>query len=92
MTALTSGQETVLRALDQFEKIDDTGLAVYVHHIAGSDMSSSGVRSRRAELVRKGLVTAKGVKITKSGRKAVEHGLTHKGTKLAKKAAKAVLA
>ena len=90
---LTRGQQTVLRALSFFNKIDDIGLAVYVHHVAGSDMSSSGVRTRRRELERKGLVAIKGIKRTKSGRNAAEHGLTSQGKKRLKKLdKKAVLA
>lgn len=77
--ALTRGQETVLSALGQFDRIDDAGLAVYVHHVADSDMSSSGVRTRRCELHRKGLVDIKNLKRTKSGRAAGEHGLTQTG-------------
>lgn len=82
---LTPGQEVVLTALADFGKpIDDTGLAVYVHHAMGRVMSSSGVRSRRAELVRKGLVSVTGTHPTKSGRAASIHGLTAAGQRQAR--------
>lgn len=76
---LTAGQEAVLRAFYEFAPMDDTALTVYVHHISGRSMSSSGIRSRRAELVRKGLVAVTGVKTLKSGRNAAIHGITLRG-------------
>lgn len=79
MSKLSRGQQTVLRALKDFGRADDTALAVYVHHVADADMSSSGVRSRRAELAWKGFVTVVGVKRTKSGRSAAIHAITKKG-------------
>jgi predicted ArsR family transcriptional regulator len=83
--SLTHGQEAVIKAFGQIGSIDDTGLAVYIHHVADISMSSSGVRSRRAELVRKGLVTVTGVKTTKSGRAQAIHGLTIKGQRAYRK-------
>lgn len=76
---LTSGQKAVLRAFSAFPKADDVTLTVYVHHVAGKNMSSSGIRTRRNELVRKGLITVTGVKRAKSGRNAAIHGLTPAG-------------
>lgn len=82
--SLSPGQTSVLRAFYEFEKpLDDTGLAVYVHHIEDDPQSSSGIRSRRAELVRKGLVTAVGTKRLKSGRTAAIHALTPQGESIA---------
>jgi hypothetical protein len=80
MSNLTECQAEVLEALSTFPRgIDDQGLAAFVHHISDVPMSSSGVRSRRAELVRKGLVTVVGLKTTKSGRQASIHALTIRG-------------
>lgn len=80
--ALTNGQLSVLAALDAFGKpMDDVALTTYVHHIADSPMASSGIRSRRAELVRQGYVAVTGSKRLHSGRKAAIHGLTSKGRK-----------
>jgi len=77
--SLTKGQRTVLAAFKSFGAMDDLALTVYVHHVAESPMSSSGIRSRRAELVRKGLLTVTGVKTLKSGRAAAIHGITLQG-------------
>lgn len=76
---LTGGQHTVLQAFKNFGDMDDVALTVYVHHIADNPMSSSGVRSRRAELVRKGCITTTGKKRLKSGREASIHGITATG-------------
>jgi hypothetical protein len=77
--ALSAGQITVLRAFHEFGPMDDTALAVYVHHVAEQPMSSSGIRTRRAELVRKGLLAVVRTKRVKSGRRAAIHGLTWDG-------------
>lgn len=82
MSKLTKGQEAVLKAFSAIGPVDDVGLAVYVHHVAEISMSSSGVRSRRAELVNKGLVRVTGSKRTKSGRTACIHRLTSKGARV----------
>jgi hypothetical protein len=79
---LTPCQTTVLAAFNDFNvALDDQGLAVYVHHVAGNDMSSSGVRTRRVELERKGLVALSGSKLTKSNRSAATHVITSAGKK-----------
>jgi hypothetical protein len=82
-SSLTKGQQAVLRAFSDFGAMDDTALTVYVHHIADVAMSSSGIRSRRAELARKGLLAVVGVKQLKSGRNAAIHGITRKGEQVA---------
>lgn len=74
---LSDGQKVVLKAVGRLGDIDDVTLAAYCHHLA--EMSSSGVRTRRAELVRKGLLRVTGVVRTRSGRSAAEHGLTGRG-------------
>lgn len=92
---LTDGQIAVLRAFWGFGKpLDDQALAVYVHHIEDDPMSSSSVRSRRAELTRpifnergeavtKPLVAAVDTKRLRSGRRAAVHALTPAGQKVA---------
>lgn len=76
---LSPGQRTVLTAFQSFDQMDDVILTVYVHHIADSPMSSSGIRTRRAELVRKGCLRVVGTKTLKSGRPAAVFGITAKG-------------
>lgn len=87
---ITDGQRTVLHAFLRIGSMEDVVLAAYAHHIA--DMSSSGVRSRRAELVRKGLVEAVGTVKLKSGRNATVHGLTTAGRREARKVTKGAVA
>lgn len=85
--SLTPGQTSVLQAFYEFGPMTDLALAVYVHHVADSPMSSSGIRTRRAELVRMAdengnetpLLFAVGTKRLKSGRRAVIHDLTPDG-------------
>jgi hypothetical protein len=81
--SLTDGQLAVLKAFHDFEPMTDEVLAVWIHHFAGVQMSSSGVRTRRSELTKAGFVTAVGEKKTRA-RKAAVHDLTPKGRKLAK--------
>lgn len=79
---LTDGQRAVLRAFHEFGKpMDDLALAVYVHHIEDDPMSSSSVRSRRAELSRgpSPLLQVVDTKRLRSGRQAAVHGLTTEG-------------
>ena len=86
---LTQGQRVVLRAFYEFGPMDDTALSIYVHHIADEPMSSSGIRSRRAELARltdeagNGLLRIVRTKKLKSGRRAAVHALTDAGYLLA---------
>jgi hypothetical protein len=86
--SLTDGQKAVLKAFHEFNRpMDDQALTVYVHHIADTPMSSSGIRSRRAELTRTTplpLVKVTGIKTLASGRKAAVHGLTTAGKAKAK--------
>jgi hypothetical protein len=65
--------------------MDDTALTVYVHHVAEQSMSSSGIRTRRAELTRTTppLLQAVDTKRLKSGRRAAIHALTPTGQILA---------
>lgn len=80
---LTDGQITVLEAFRTVGSMEDVVAAAYVHHIA--DMSSSGVRSRRAELVSKGALEVVGTKVMRSGRKAAVHGITKAGRQALRK-------
>ena len=87
MIHLTAGQRVVLRAFYEFGAMDDTALSIYVHHIADEPMSSSGIRTRRAELTRTidersnpaPLLRVVGTKKLKSGRRAAIHDLTDIG-------------
>jgi len=79
---LTPGQEAVLRTFADYGELDDVGLAYFVHHKSNFDMSSSGARSRRAELVRAGLLGVSGVTRAKSGRSAAIHSITSKGRRV----------
>lgn len=76
---LTNGQTEVLKAFKALGSIDDGALAAYVHHMGAVSMSSSGVRSRRAELVRKGAIQVTGTHRLRSNRSAAIHGLTTDG-------------
>lgn len=78
---LTNGQCAVLTAFREFGPMTDVALAVYVHHVAQESMSSSGIRSRRAELVAKGLLDVIGTKAMKSGRRAAVHQINAQGQK-----------
>lgn len=88
--SLTPGQSAVLRAFYEFGKaIDDQALTVYVHHVEDDGQSSSGIRSRRAELCRPtedrpALLHAIGTKRLRSGRRAAIHTLTAEGRSAAK--------
>lgn len=87
-SVLTAGQTAVLRAFHEFGPMTDVALSVYVHHVEEVSMSSSGIRSRRAELARatssRGpLLHAVGTKKLKSGRRAAVHALTDEGKLLA---------
>lgn len=79
---LTPGQQVVLQAFKDFGNMDDVALTVYVHHVAEASMSSSGIRSRRAELARKGLLNITDIKTAKSGRSMCVHGLSTAGKRL----------
>lgn len=81
--SLTNGQMAVLRAFNEFGSMTDLALSVYVHHVAEESMSSSGIRTRRSELSRRGLLEDVGTRKLKSGRKAIVHGLTNRGRQIA---------
>lgn len=53
---VTHGQQDVYRVLKQYGPMPDHALVPLVQHSAGSHQSSSGIRTRRAELLTKRLV------------------------------------
>lgn len=67
---MTAAQETVLAVLKQHGPLPDHALVPLVQHVAQVRMSSSGIRSRRAELTDKGLVTEVDTVRMPSGRRA----------------------
>lgn len=76
---MTRGQEAVLSAFREFGPMTDVALATYVHHVSSVPMSSSGIRTRRSELVRMDMLTAVDRIKLKSGRFARIHALTDTG-------------
>jgi hypothetical protein len=84
-TSLTDGQAAVLVAFQEFGPQHDEALAAFIHHHSDVSMSSSGIRTRRAELTRfdPPLVQAVGTRRMKSGRNAAVHGLTPDGRRIA---------
>lgn len=77
--ALTPNQIVVLTSLRDFGKADDVTLSVYVHQLGAIDMSSSGVRTRRSELTRKGFVEVVGTRKMRSGRSAAVYAISKTG-------------
>lgn len=86
---ITNGQQAVLEGFKTLGPCDDTALAVYVHHIADNNMSSSGIRTRRRELQDKGLVETVGSKLLPSGREAAIHNINADGKKALRAALRA---
>ena len=69
---LTDGQSEVLGVLRKYGPLPDHALVPLAQHVVHTHQSSSSIRSRRAELARKGFVVDSGdVALTASGRKAV---------------------
>ena len=72
---MTASQELVLSVLQKYGPLPDHALVPLVQHVAQAHMSSSGIRSRRAELVDQGeLVLVDEVRMP-SGRKAAVWGV-----------------
>lgn len=68
---LTDSQAAVYDALRDNGPLPDHALVPIVQHVHGKHISSSGIRTRRAELVKAGLVTATGDEVVMpSGRAA----------------------
>ena len=53
---MTNGQTTVFNVLKEHGPLPDHALVPLAQHVANAKMSSSGIRTRRAELVDQGLV------------------------------------
>lgn len=70
MQKLTKSQEDVLSVLQQYGPVADHALVPLAQHQLQVHQSSSGIRSRRAELVRKGYVKSVTTTKTGSGRRA----------------------
>lgn len=68
---LTPGQSAVYQVLKQYGPLPDHALVPLAQHVVGTHQSSSGIRTRRAELTDKGMVVFTGeLATTASGRKA----------------------
>lgn len=67
---MTTSQQAVLDILKQHGPMTDHALVPIVQHLHGERMSSSGIRSRRAELVDANKVKAADSIRTPSGRRA----------------------
>ena len=67
---MTSGQSAVLDVIEKYGPISDAALVPLVQHVASVRMSSSGIRTRRNELVAQGLVQQEGEIKMPSGRMA----------------------
>lgn len=70
--AVTNAQAAVYSVLKQFgsKGLPDHALVPLAQHVMGEHQASSGIRTRRAELVRLGLAIEDGKVTTSSGRKA----------------------
>jgi hypothetical protein len=68
---LTPGQSAVYAVVKQHGPLADHILVPVAQHESGSHLSSSGIRSRRAELADKKLVKPTGTVKMPSGREAV---------------------
>ncbi len=67
---VTQSQADVYGVIQERGPISDIALVPLAQHQLGVHLSSSGIRTRRAELVRKGLVREVGTIRTGSGRTA----------------------
>lgn len=67
---MTEGQSAVLSVLQHYGPLNDAALVPLVQHMAHIKMSSSGIRSRRAELVADGKAWQDGETKMPSGRMA----------------------
>lgn len=68
---LTPAQSEIYSILRQFGALPDHALVPLAQHVAGAHQSSSGIRTRRAELARRSFVVDTGDRVvTASGRKA----------------------
>lgn len=68
--AVNDRQAAVYDVLKQYGPVADHALVPLAQHMLNVHQSSSGIRTRRAELVQKGLATEVAVTKTGSGRQA----------------------
>lgn len=69
---LTKAQIEIHAVLKQFGPLPDHALVPLAQHVVGAHQSSSGIRTRRAELTDRGFVMPTGDTVrTASGRRAV---------------------
>lgn len=84
---LTAGQKAVLLAhADLGKAMTDAALVPFAQHMSDVHQSSSSIRSRRQELVRKGLIVPRGKVKMPSGRKAQTYALSVLGKTAARQA------
>lgn len=67
---MTAGQTAVLDAVKKYGPLTDAALVPLVQHLSETRMSSSGIRTRRNELVAAGKVQQHGAARMPSGRRA----------------------
>jgi hypothetical protein len=67
---MTTGQAAVLDVIEQYGPLTDAALVPLVQHVSNVRMSSSGIRTRRNELVSAGKITQSGEVKMPSGRAA----------------------
>ena len=67
---LTESQRDVLNVIRKLGPLPDHALVPIVQHVATAHWSSSGIRTRRRELERVGLIEQAGAVPTSSGRAA----------------------
>lgn len=67
---MTVSQSHVFDVLEVYGPLADTALVPLVQHMASIHQSSSGIRTRRAELARMGMVERIGTIVLPSGRDA----------------------
>lgn len=72
---LTKGQAAVYKVMEEYGPIADHALVPLAQHMASVHQSSSGIRSRRAELTRKGLLMKVATTKTGTGRSAGVYGV-----------------
>lgn len=67
---VSSSQKDIYNVLKEYGPLPDHALVPLAQHALSVHQSSSGIRTRRAELARLGLVKAAGRRVTGSGRQA----------------------
>lgn len=73
---MTAGQTAVFEAVTKYGPLTDAALVPLVQHLANERMSSSGIRTRRSELVAMRKLRQRGEVKMPSGRYAALWGTT----------------